>query len=499
MSSRVLPRRDDRGSVRAGVLAAVLLAGGLTAVLAPAQAAPAKGPAAVKGGSTVAWQAAYYRPTAIGDDLPTTKRVRDTDPLVISATRIGRKAAEPTIGITKEGNAFIAAGDFDGLSPATPRTLIYASYDGNKTWKDVTRKVAGQPIPPTTLDPYIWVDQETGRIYSDDLLVGCSYLQWSDDQGKTWSNGNPLACETPVDDHQTLVTGNPPAGVTTMGYPNVVYYCVNKIADAQCARSLDGGLTFLPTGAPAFAGVQEPSDGNAGGFCGGLHGHIVTDPAGRLYLPKGHCGKPWLAVSEDGGLSWRQTQVSKVGVASTHTAVTTDKAGNVYYSWWDDKNKLPYLAVSRNAGRTFGPALLIAPPGLQAANFPSVDAGAKGHLIVTYPGTMSDETTSPHRPWNYYMSVTTDALAPKPVFHTTTANAISDPVHRGACNGRCAGMFDFLDAVIAPNGEAWGAAVDTCTGKCVTAEGPKLGSDQQPSDAQGIVVRQLSGPGLRRR
>jgi hypothetical protein len=433
--------------------------------------------------------------------VPTTKAVRDTNPLVLAATSIGRKAAEPTIGITKQGNAFMVAGDFDGLSPATPQTRIYATYDGNKTWKDISPEVAGLTFPPTTLDPYMYVDQETGRVFSDDLTVACSVLQWSDDQGKTWSRGNPLACDAPADDHQTLVAGNPPPGVTTSGYPNVLYYCVNKIGTSQCARSVDGGESFTVTGAPAFAAVQEPQDGGSGNpsFCGGLHGHIVTDPAGRLYLPKGHCGQPWLAVSEDGGTTWRQTRVNKMGLAGTQTAVAADKAGNVYYLWWSADTQLPYMAVSRDAGKSFGPALLVAPPGLRAVNFPSIDASDPGHVVISYPGTTDPDSTKASRAWNYYVAVTTDALAAKPVFHSATANPLSDPVHRGVCLGRCAGMYDFLDVVIAPSGEVWATEVDTCTKACSTAAGPTLGKGEAASDAQGVAVRQLSGPGLRRR
>ena len=433
--------------------------------------------------------------------VPSTKPVRDTDPLVLSATPLPREAAEPTVGITKQGNAFIPAATFDTPGGALARTKIFASYDGNKSWKDVSPSVAGESFPPVTLDPYIYVDQETGRVFSDDLTVACSVLQWSDDQGKSWETGNPLACGLPVDDHQTIVVGNPPAGVTTNGYPNVVYYCVNKVADAQCGRSLDGGRTFQPTGAPAFLGVQEPQDGGsaAPGFCGGLHGHVVTDPKGNLYLPKGHCGKPWLAVSEDGGLTWRQTQVSKMTVAGTQTSVAADAAGNVYYLWWDAENKLPYMAVSKDAGKTFGPALLVAPPGMRATNFPTIDAGRAGHVSISFPGSTDPDSGKASRPWNYYVAVTTNALAPLPTFHYATANAVDDPVHRGACLGRCAGMLDFLDVVIAPNGETWATEVDTCIKACVTATGPTLKSAENPSGRVGVAVRQLAGPGLRRR
>ena len=434
--------------------------------------------------------------------LPTTTVLKNTDNLVVAATRIGRKAAEPTIGVTKGGLAFMTAADFDGLSPATPRTLIYSTTDGNKSWHNVSPLYLGQPMPPTTLDPYLYVDPDTGRLYNDDLTAACSFLQWSDDGGKSWQAGNPLACESPVDDHQTIVTGRPIAGLVPTGYPKIVYYCVNKVADAQCARSLDGGRTFTFTGNPAFVGDEQPTDSNGGasGLCGGLHGHIVTDPQGRLFVPKGHCERPMIAISEDGGSTWNDVLVNRMLVGDTQTSVASDSKGNLYYTWFGKDDLLPYMSVSRNHGRTWGPALLIAPPGVAAVNYPSIDASDPGHIAISFPGSTAREANAA-RPWNYYVTVSTNALAGRPVFHSTTANPLNDPIHRGPCQGRCAGMYDFLDVVIAPlTGEVWAAAVDTCTSvACITAEGPTLSSKEEASDAQGIAVRMLSGPGLRRR
>ena len=435
--------------------------------------------------------------------VPTTKTVKDTNPLVVSSTKIGRKAAEPTLGVTPKGNAFIAAGDFDGLSPANPRTLIYASDDGNKTWHNTSPLVAGQPIPPATLDPYLYVDPDTGRIFNDDLLVGCSYLQWSDDEGKTFETGNPLACESPVDDHQTVVTGKPPAGTTLTGtYPNVVYYCVNKVVDVQCARSTDGGRTFLVTGQPAYYGVIQPGDGDPGEgspaqLCGGLHGHIITDPAGRLYVPKGHCDQPWVSISEDAGSTWTQVRVNPMLVASHQTSVASDKAGNLYYTWFGQADNLPYLATSKDHGRTWSRAVLIAPPGVTAVNYPTIDVREPGHLVMSFPGT-TGKTATPARPWNYYVVATTNALDALPTFHSTTANAVNDPIHRGPCLDRCAGMYDFVDVIVAPaSNELWAAGVDTCTSaNCIAAPGPALPASAAANDGQGFVVRQLSGPGL---
>lgn len=491
--------RSTSRSLRLLLAGAVVAAAGTTAVLAPAGAAPS-GPPAVKGGLQQAYKASYYK-AGPAELEAKNKAIRDTDPLVLSATPVGHKALEPTMGVTKQGNAFMVAADFDNVV-GEARTTIWASYDGNKTWKNVSPAVAGQSFPPATLDPYMYVDPETNRIFSDDLLVGCSLLQWSDDEGKTWSHGNPAACDAPVDDHQTIVAGNPRGSLPTVGYPNALYYCVNKVADVQCARSLDGGTTFSASGEPAFAGVQtDPQDGtgsSSGDLCGSLHGHIITDPAGRLYIPKGHCDNPWLAISEDGGQTWTHTLVNRMKDAGIQTSVASDTAGNLYYVWWSAKNFLPYMAVSRDHGKSFGPAVLIAPPGVQAVNFPTVDAGSPGHIALTFPGSTEEKT--PARKWNYYVAVSTNALAPLPTFHSATANSVSDPIHRGACLSRCGNMFDFLDVVIGPNGAAWGTEVDTCTSaKCIAAEGPNLKKDEASGDARGIVVRQIAGPGVGKR
>ncbi|MDX6214418.1 MAG: hypothetical protein QOG99_2 [Frankiales bacterium] len=431
--------------------------------------------------------------------LPTTHVINDTAPLLISSTKIGRKAAEPTLGVTKQGNAFVTAADFDGLSPATPRTLIYSSSDGDKSWHNVSPLVAGQPTPPTTADPYLYVDPDTGRIFNDDLTAACSFLQWSDDEGKTWQAGNPLACESPVDDHQTVVTGKPIGGLTTTGYPKIVYYCVNKVADVQCARSLDGGRTFLFTGSYPFLGVDAGSAEGGGGLqvCGSLHGHIITDPDGRLFLPKGHCGNAWVAISADGGSTWTDVRVNKMPVASHQTSIASDSAGNLYYVWFGADDLLPYLSVSRDHGMHWGPAYLVAPPGVAAVNYPSIDAQDPGHIAISFPGSTAREATAA-RPWNYYVEVSTNALAHPPVFHSSTIQTPKDPIHRGPCLDRCAGMYDFIDVVIAPKSKAlWAAAVDTCTSvKCIAATGPTLKSGEGADDAQGIVVRQLGGAGL---
>ena len=409
--------------------------------------------------------------------------------LKVRSTYVGREAAEPTVGINKNGTAFYIAGAFDAIPEPSPtstaRSVTLRSRDGGLTWQPIQPNLPALTTePPTSLDPYLVLDGETGRLFSIDLYGGCSYLLYSDDEGATWQR-NPLMCGGEIiNDHQKVVVGNPPPGVTTVGYPNVIYYCFNRVADSSCARSDNGGVTFLPTGAPAYLGVD-------GGVCGGLHGEPAMDSAGRIFVPKGHCGFPWVSISEDGGASWTRVQVSTIATADTEVNAAVDAAGNVYVTWFDDANRLPYVAVSRDHGRTWGTPLMVAPPGIVETNFPAITAGDAGRIALTFPGNSTPARGDLRRPWNSYVIVSTNALDARPLFTWTTSNDPADPIHRGNCGpGRCAGMYDFLDITSsAHDGSIWATAVDTCTGGCVTGTGEADAMD-------GVAIRQTSGPTL---
>jgi hypothetical protein len=280
-------------------------------------------------------------------------------------------------------------------------------------------------------------------------------------------------------------------------FPEILYYCFNRVVDSNCGRSLDGGQSFLPTATPAFLGF----DPEAGGLCGGLHGHIATDPNdGSLYLPKGHCGFPWIGISRDGGDTWRRVQVSKtVGTNGIQTAVAVDADGNMFYTWWDNEEQLPYLATSTDRGLTWSDPLMIAPPGVNEVNFPTIAAGSRGRIALTFPGTKSDNRGDKNRPWNAYVVISTNALASNPLFLSTTGNPLSDPIHRGDCQNRCAGMFDFLDVIVSPHdGAMWATATDTCTtqNNCInsSAAGNSPSGRGVSSDMDGVAIRQVGGP-----
>jgi hypothetical protein len=399
----------------------------------------------------------------------------------------GMPSGEPTLGVTNEGNVFTPA------IQSNTRVEVLRSSNNGKSWDIVSPKLpGGRNAQLLTFDPYVWVDDAEGvdRIFTIDLTVACAYLSFSDDEGESWIS-NPLACGRPVNDHQTLFSGRP-ATSTTIGFPHVVYYCWNDVGSSSCSKSIDGGLTFSATGTPAFPGV----DLDRQDFCGGLHGHGHVDINGTVYIPKGHCGQPWLAISKDEGLTWETMPVAKNGVSDHEASVATDEKGNIYYLY-QGRDRLPYLVTSTNGGKKWSKPMMVGAPGLNEANLPSIDVGGVGKVAMAYMGTENspgqpfedpyDKTT-----WNGYMTISANALADNPVFYSTTVNDKDDPIKRGECGpGRCGtAVYDFIDITIAPDGQVWTSWVDACNLTC---------SKQGPGDAgnMGVIGRLVGGPRLR--
>lgn len=404
----------------------------------------------------------------------------------VETYRIGHNAAEPTIGVSQKGTVFYTAADFeiDGND-------VMRSVDSGRSWQLVTPMIGPRRAHAITRDPYLYVDEDTSRIFNIDLTLACSYVSSSDDAGGSWIT-NPLGCGIPVNDHQTLFSG-PPVTSPTVGYPNIVYYCYNQLVSSSCTKSLDGGLTFTATGAPAFTGV-DPHRPEAG-FCGGLSGHGRVGPDGTVYLPKGWCGIPWVAISHDEGRTWTRVRVAKKGSADPHNSIAVDRKGNVYYLWIAD-DLLPYLSISRNEGRTWSKPVMVAAPGVVEASLPTIDAAGPGKIAIAYMGTENvkgrlgnrDHTYST---WNGYLAVAGNALTSDPLIYTATVNDRHDPLIRGSCGpDRCGNVWDFIDVEIGPRGETYGSFVDACIGRCGRTGPPNEG-------AEGLIARIRGGPRLR--
>ncbi|HEX2296557.1 MAG TPA: sialidase family protein [Actinomycetota bacterium] len=400
----------------------------------------------------------------------------------------GIDALEPTLGLNENGDVFFVGVPGQGAA-------IMRSTDNGKTWEDKSPKLAGVKTHPITLDPYVYVDEWTGRVFTIDLTVACSWMSYSDDDGESWVT-NPLACGRPVNDHQTLFSG-PPVSSPTVGYDNIVYYCWNDVATSSCSKSLDGGVSWRPTGEPAFhpAEVEEGAPGVRD--CGGLHGHGVVGDDGTIYLPKEHCEEPWIAMSRDEGTTWEHVRVATRGPAGTaiwgpDPSVAVDAKGNVYYAWLD-KNRMPRLAVSDNGGYSWSKPMAIGMPGLTEVALATLDAGGPGKVAIAYYGTDDvkgklDERNYEKAKWNFYMTMSANVFDRKPVFYSGAINDPDDAVAERECGPRrCYDALDFIDVVVGPDGTPWTSFVDNCLQPCGLPVTP----------TSGVVGRFVGGPKLR--
>jgi hypothetical protein len=433
-----------------------------------------------------------------------------SDPLISAESRYtGNNGFEPTMAIqTPAGGSdiFTTGGDFDQAGGVLGSPKVYRSRDNGQTWSDITPKNPVQPqedAPPITLDPYIYVDETTNRVFNPELIAGCIYMSYSDNDGDDWSS-SPLGCGIPPVDHQTIVAGKP-RFFQTNGYPNVLYHCSNWVAASPCGRSLDGGATWHPAGIAQAAGLADiyraPDDrspDDLGVECSSLTGHMVSDHEGRVFLPRAACGRPIISVSEDDGTTWNTYLIDPaftVGANQHETIVAADSTGKLFYVWIGI-NRLPYMASSDDHGKTWSAPRMVAPPGVTETNIPSIAAGGPGQIAILYMGTTADygytEPNEGKAGWNVYMTISDDATVAEPIFQTTTVRPLADPMIRSACGpGRCGNVFDFLDIIIDSGGRAWATFVDTCTGPCIANR------TASSTDAKGGVAPLLTGPSLR--
>ena len=99
----------------------------------------------------------------------------------------------------------------------------------------------------------------------------------------------------------------------------MAYYCAINLVmlsgtstATTCGKSLDGGMTWLPTGEPAYITPippREDQDRDRGATAPSVTGSSVT--TGRCILPRVWCGQPFLSISKDEGLTWDAVQVAE--------------------------------------------------------------------------------------------------------------------------------------------------------------------------------------------
>src|SRR5439155_24150977 len=125
-------------------------------------------------------------------------------------------------------------------------------------------------------DPILFTDHTTGRTFVtqlEGLTPAGSTTDITNNDGDSFTPSQGSGAPSCVD-HETIGGGPFHAPLTSILYPNAIYYCSQCVGDAVCALSLDGGQTFGPS-VPMFSYAD----------CVGLHGHIKVAPDGTAYVP----------------------------------------------------------------------------------------------------------------------------------------------------------------------------------------------------------------------
>lgn len=400
---------------------------------------------------------------------------------------LGIFGGEPSLGVTSSGAIFVAGHFVASADQAIEEQSIAGklarSTDGGATWQ-----LVGDPVhdPKQNNDPWMWADPATDRIFHAPLNMACSSVAWSDDDGATWDSNPAVACAPPSHDHQKLVTGPAPAGVTTLLYPNVVHYAYNSLlvtgttgilgipvpADQRLgtfvATSLDGGRTFGPG-----KNVHES----------GCHRGIVGPPAiapdGRAYLPHGTCDGVDVMISPDAWETWETVTIDSAGSLDDFAfdpGVAIDEDGSAYLVW-PGADALLWLATSDDAGATWTAPRAIAPEGVNVTVFSSIVAGAPGKVAIAYAGTASDPAAweqrassfaPPDTVWHLYVTIVEeDAI------RTVQLTTDDDPLQRGCIwmrggQSTCRNLLDFV-TITQRDGKLYLAYTDGCDA-CASAD-----------------------------
>jgi len=396
-------------------------------------------------------------------------------------------AGEPSLGSSHTTGASFYQALYD-----TYRATWDDSVSPSKvTWSNVSATPTNGCLTggSTSLDPIGFTDPATGRVFESQLAGKTSLMCYSDDEGKTWSPSQGGGLNSGVD-HQT-VGGGPysPNGIgalPTSSYKNAVYYCSQDIADANCAASHDGGVTFGPA-VPMYSLLD----------CGGLHGHVKVAPNdGTVYVPNKSCGgNQAVAVSEDGGTTWsvRKNPASTAG--DSDPSVGIGAKGTVYMGY-QAADGTPRVAVSRDKGKTWTDDQNVgASLGIHNVVFPAVVAGDDDRASFAFIGTTTagnyQDATNFKGDWHLYISTTIDGGA-----HWKTVDATpTDPVQKGSiCTGgtTCGNdrnLLDFMDVTVDGQGRVLVGYADGCTGTCASG-------GAQNFDALATIARQTAGPRL---
>jgi len=375
------------------------------------------------------------------------------------------------MGVTSSGSIF-----------AITNNKVLRSRDNGTSWAIVhdysrTSGESSLPAAPTSLDPWLWVDPISNRIFVDHLTLACTTVTWSDDDGDTWAPELPTACGSPLADFQKLVTGppGPVANSKTGAFPSVAYLCYNKPVfeptglvpagsyGTACASSYDGGTVWeneaMLTRTVWVNGqqVMGTCDGGAWAPAVALDGTVVV-------RAQADC----MFRSRDSGATWES--IGK-GPPFQGTEFAFDDNGTLYAlsAEWDPPLR---LSISHDQGTTWSEPVVVQPPQLHGPNFAAFSAGSSGRLFIGFWATLDNITTSDQASdtarYDAWLLAVTDADTAHPNVVATNATPADSPMYIGnPTRGRSSPFLgDFVTTAVGPHGTPYIVFPDSCNVGC---------------------------------
>lgn len=214
-----------------------------------------------------------------------------------------------------------------------------------------------------------WLDGRSG--------TSAAYLARSLDGGRTWLQNTALSPREACPCCRTAIASRP-SGKVWIAWREVL---TGNVRDVVVARSTDGGATFaVPDRVHADDWVFDA--------CPHAGPSLVADARGRLHIgwwtgKEGRAGV-WYARSDDGLTFGTPVSLDEdAGARAAHVQLAAE--GDTVVAAWDRIDgamSAVMMRVSRDGGRTFGPALRVS-DAARAASFPSVTL-SRGTVAVAW-------------------------------------------------------------------------------------------------------------------
>lgn len=311
---------------------------------------------------------------------------------------------EPTVAVDSQGRIFVA--EHSTWNETGPQVVhegmgLVRSTDGGATFETVGAPPLPEAAPPTSyaFDGLVQIGPDGSLYFSAVVadwynLAGAVYgiqVARSDDGGQTWATNTFVSIaedhgQATVDaDRQWLAFGGP-------GTVYLTYAHLKAPLGVFIHRSDDRGETWSDASVVAN-GLER---GNGTGLRGGQAGNPVVDSQGTVYVPmtwstrdSGELRSVHVAVSEDGGETWRYHEAFRAPRAGSYfPMLTVDGEGRLHLAALSGEGLM--VTTSTDGARSWTDPVMWTEQDPAAA--PWIEA-VDGNLTVAYHEDTGNEVS----------------------------------------------------------------------------------------------------------